>query len=80
MKVQILGIGCTKCKALEQKIRLLNDKYTLNLEIEKVTELQEIMKYGIMMTPGLVIDGVLKSAGSIPKDDQLLEWIKGKQL
>jgi small redox-active disulfide protein 2 len=79
MKVQILGIGCTKCKTLEQKIRLLNDKYTLNLEIEKVTELQEIMKYGIMMTPGLVIDGVLKSAGSIPKDDQLLEWIKGKQ-
>jgi len=79
MKVQILGTGCTKCKALEQKIRLLNEQCTLNLEIEKVTELQEIMKYGVMMTPGLVIDGVLKSVGSIPKDDKLLEWFKGNQ-
>lgn len=80
MKVQILGIGCTKCKTLEQKIRSLNDKHALNLEIEKVTELKEIMKYGIMMTPGLVINGVLKSVGTIPKDEQLLEWIKGEGL
>lgn len=78
MKVQILGSGCTKCKTLEQKIRSLNDKHALNIEIEKVTELNEIMKYGIMMTPGLVINGVLKSVGSIPKDEQLLKWIKGE--
>jgi small redox-active disulfide protein 2 len=80
MKVQILGAGCAKCKTLEQKVRQLNDTYKLNLDIEKVTNLQEIMKYGIMMTPGLVIDGVVKSAGSIPKDDQLLAWIKGSQV
>jgi small redox-active disulfide protein 2 len=79
MKVQILGAGCSKCKALEQKVRQLNDTHALNLEIEKVTDLQEIMKYGIMMTPGLVIDGVIKSSGSIPKDDQLLAWLKGTQ-
>ena len=79
MKVQILGAGCAKCKTLEQKVRQLNDAHTLNLEIEKVTDLQEIMKYGIMMTPGLVIDGVVKSSGTIPKDDQLLVWIKGTQ-
>ncbi len=77
MKVQILGAGCAKCKTLEQKVRQLNDTHTLNLEIEKVTDLQEIMKYGIMMTPGLVIDGKLKSVGSIPKDDQLLAWMEG---
>jgi small redox-active disulfide protein 2 len=79
MKIQILGAGCTKCKTLEQKVRLLNEKHSLNLEIEKITDLQEIMKYGIMMTPGLVVDGIVKSAGSIPKDDQLLAWIKGIQ-
>jgi small redox-active disulfide protein 2 len=79
MKVQILGAGCAKCKTLEQKIRQLNDTHKLNLEIEKVTDLQEIIKYRIMMTPGLVIDGVLKSVGSIPKDSQLLEWMKGVQ-
>jgi len=77
MKVQILGTGCTKCKTLEQKVRLLNDTHQLNLEIEKVTDLQEIMKYRILSTPGLVIDGTMKSSGSIPKDEQLLTWFKG---
>lgn len=79
MKIQILGSGCSKCKALERKVRSLNDAHALNLEIEKVTDLQEIIKYGIMMTPGLVIDGVVKSVGSIPKDEQLLAWMKGIQ-
>jgi small redox-active disulfide protein 2 len=79
MKVQILGAGCAKCKTLEQKVRQLNDTHKLNLEIEKVTDLQEIIKYRIMMTPGLVIEGVLKSVGAIPKDSQLLEWMKGIQ-
>jgi len=79
MKVQILGAGCAKCKTLEQKVRQLNDTHKLNLEIEKVTDLQAIIKYRIMMTPGLVIDGVLKCVGSIPKDSQLLEWMKGSQ-
>jgi len=77
MKVQILGAGCAKCKTLEQKVRQLNDTHKLNLEIEKVTDLQEIIKFRIMMTPGLVIDGVVKSVGTIPKETQLLEWMKG---
>ena len=49
----------------------------LNLEIEKVTDLQEIMKIGILSTPGVVIDGTVKSSGSIPKDEQLLSWLSG---
>lgn len=77
MKVQILGTGCSKCKTLEERIRQLVAKHQLPVEVEKVTDLQEMVKYGIMMTPGLVIDGVVKSVGSIPKDDQLLEWMKG---
>ena len=79
MKVQILGSSCAKCKTLEQKVRSLNDKHRLNLEIEKVTDLQEIMKFGILATPGLVIDGAVKSSGSIPKDEQLLSWLNGAQ-
>lgn len=77
MKVQVLGAGCAKCKSLEERIRQLVAKHQLTIDIEKVTDLKEIMKYGIMMTPGLVIDGVVKSVGSIPKDDQLLAWMKG---
>jgi small redox-active disulfide protein 2 len=79
MKIQILGSGCAKCKTLEERVRQLVAKHQFPVEVEKVTDLQEIIKYGIMMTPGLVIDGVVKSVGSIPKDDQLLEWMKGMQ-
>ena len=79
MKVQILGSGCAKCKTLEERVRQLVAKHQLPVEVEKVTDLQEIIKYGIMMTPGLVVDGALKSVGSIPKDDQLLVWMEGPQ-
>jgi hypothetical protein len=58
-------------------VRQLVTKHQLLVEVEKVTDLQEIIKYGIMMTPGLVVDGVVKSVGSIPKDEQLLLWMKG---
>jgi len=77
MKIQVLGAGCSKCKTLEERIRQLVAKHHLSIDIEKVTDLKEILKYGIMVTPGLVIDGVVKSSGSIPKDDQLLAWMKG---
>jgi small redox-active disulfide protein 2 len=80
MKVRILGAGCSKCKALEQKVRSLDSTHHLNLEIEKVTDIREIMNYGILATPGLVIDGVVKSAGSVPTDEKLLTWLKGTQL
>ena len=76
MKVKILGSGCSKCKALEQKVRQLDEAHQLHLEIEKVTDLKDIMQYSILMTPALVVDGVLKSYGSIPKDEQLLQWFK----
>ena len=76
MKVKILGAGCPKCNVLEQKVRRLNDAYQLKLEIEKVTDLKEMMQFGILMTPGLVVDGVLKSYGVIPNDEQLLQWLK----
>jgi small redox-active disulfide protein 2 len=77
MKVQILGVGCAKCKTLEDRVRHLVLEYRLNVEVEKVTDLTEIMEYGILVTPGLVIDGVVKSAGSVPKEEQLLAWLKG---
>jgi small redox-active disulfide protein 2 len=76
IKVQVLGVGCSKCKALEEKVRQLVATHQLNVDVEKVTDFQEIMKYGIMTTPGLVINGVVKSVGIVPKDSQLLQWIK----
>jgi small redox-active disulfide protein 2 len=80
MKVKILGSGCGKCKALEQRVRQLDTANQLHLEIEKVTDLKEIMQYGVLMTPGLVVDGVLRSYGNIPKDEQLLQWLKDERI
>jgi small redox-active disulfide protein 2 len=77
IKVQVLGVGCPKCTTLEGRIRRLIAAHQLDVELEKVSDLREMMKYGIMTTPGLVIDGELKSAGTVPNDSQILEWLKG---
>jgi small redox-active disulfide protein 2 len=76
MNVKILGSGCSKCKALEQKVRQLDEVHQLHLEIEKITDLNEIISYRIMATPGLVINGKLRSVGTVPKDAQLLQWLR----
>jgi small redox-active disulfide protein 2 len=76
MNIKILGVGCSRCKKLEQQVRDLVAKNNINTGIEKVTEIQDMMKYGIMATPGLVINEKLKSSGIVPKDEQILNWIK----
>ena len=64
-KIQILGTGCSKCKKLEDNVRDAVKSLALDCEVEKVTDIQEIMKFGILMTPGLVIDGRVISSGRI---------------
>ncbi len=73
--VKILGSGCSNCKRLEQYVRNMAAKHSLELEIEKVTDYAEIMKWNILSTPGLVVDGKLVSAGIIPNDQRLLEML-----
>ena len=76
MIVKVLGTGCAKCKALEQRLITLKEKNNLDIQIEKITQLNDIMSYGIMMTPVLVINEVVKSSGKIPGDLQILKWIE----
>jgi len=78
MIVKILGTGCKKCQNLEAKVREVVQQNNINAEVEKVTDLSAIMSYGIMITPGLVIDEKVKSYGTIPKDDQILSWLRGE--
>ena len=77
MLVKILGTGCAKCTTLENKVRELVKSNNINAVVEKVSDVQEIMKYGILMTPGLVINEKVISSGTVPKESQLLEWLKG---
>ncbi len=76
MNVKVLGAGCSKCKTLEKRLLDLKEKYQLEIEIKKVTQLNDIMAYGVMMTPVLVINEEIKSVGKVPKDDDLLKWLK----
>lgn len=78
MIVKILGSGCSKCKSLEAKVKEIIRSNNINTGVEKVTDLNQMISYGIMMTPGLVIDDEVKSVGIVPKDDQLLKWLKGE--
>lgn len=75
VSIKILGTGCKKCQALEAKVRDLVNKNNINAKVEKVTDIEEMMRYGIMMTPGLVINEQVKSYGIIPKDEQILDWL-----
>jgi small redox-active disulfide protein 2 len=77
MKVQILGTGCPKCKLLEQHAREAVAELGVQADIEKVTDVDKIMERGVMMTPALAIDGVVKSVGKVLTKDQVASHLKG---
>ena len=71
MKIQILGAGCPKCKQLEANAREAVATKGVEAKIEKVTDIDEIMEMGVMITPALVIDGEVKSVGKVLTPDQI---------
>lgn len=75
MTVKILGTGCAKCRTLERRVKELVEKHNIDAEVLYIDDLDEMVEAGIMMTPGLVIDGEVKSFGIVPKEDQLLKWL-----
>lgn len=71
MKLQILGTGCAKCNALMQATEKAAQTLGVPYELEKVTDLNRIMSFGVMMTPALVVDGKVKVSGKVPSVDEL---------
>jgi len=70
-KIQILGTGCPKCKKLAENAETAAKDLGSEFEIEKITEINEIMKFGVMMTPALAIDGQVKAVGKVPSPDEI---------
>ena len=70
-KIQILGTGCPKCKALAQNAETAAKEMGVECQIEKVTDIKEIMRFGVMMTPALVVDGQVKVVGKVPSPEQI---------
>lgn len=74
-KIQILGTGCPKCKKLAEIAEQVIKESGVEYELTKVTDINEIMGFGVMMTPALVINGEVKAVGRIPKPDEIKTWI-----
>ena len=75
VKIEVLGSGCANCKKLEANAREAVGMAGVEAEVLKVTDYAEIASRGVMNTPGLVIDGEVKSAGRIPAAGDIAEWL-----
>ena len=71
MEIKVLGTGCTKCKALEKAAKDAVEKTGLNATVTKVEDIVEIMQFGVMTTPALVVDGKIVVKGRIPSVDEI---------
>ncbi len=76
MKIQILGTGCPKCKKLAEAAETAAKELGIDYEMEKITELNDIMNFGVMMTPGLAVDGEVKVSGKVPTLDEIKGMLK----
>lgn len=75
MKIEVLGMGCARCNKLEQQVHEALKELSIEAEVEKVSDLDKISSYGVLMTPGLVINGKVYCSGKIPAPADLKKWI-----
>ncbi|MBM3316718.1 MAG: TM0996/MTH895 family glutaredoxin-like protein [Candidatus Eisenbacteria bacterium] len=76
-QILILGTGCPKCEQLARNATLAVGQLGIEAEVTKVTKIDDIMKHGVMMTPGLVIDGQVKSVGKVPSAEDIRAMLGG---
>ncbi len=76
MLLEILGTGCPKCIKLEELTRKAASELGIEAEIIKVKDINQIMNYGVMMTPALVVDGVVKVVGKVPPVEEIKKYLK----
>lgn len=77
MDIKILGTGCPKCNALEAAARAVVEEKKLDATVSKVDDIMDIMSYGVMITPALVVDGKVVVKGRVPSSEELTAMITG---
>ena len=78
MKVQVLGPGCPKCNKTAENVKAAVQDLGLDAEVEKVDKIAEIMKFGIMITPAVAVDGDVKISGRVPSVEEIKTLLAGK--
>lgn len=76
LDVKILGTGCANCRRLEALVREVVAREGLEARIEDVRDVRSIMAYGVMSTPGLVVNGEVKAKGRLPSKDEVVRWLR----
>ena len=76
MNIKVLGSGCQKCKSLERAVREVVNNHGIEAEIEKVEDIMDIMNYGVMVTPALMVDDKVVVKGRVPSSKEILEMLK----
>ncbi|MCX6572283.1 MAG: thioredoxin family protein [Candidatus Aminicenantes bacterium] len=76
MEIKVLGPGCPKCGEVEKRVKFALAELKVAADVEKVTDIKTMMSYGILATPGLVINGKIKCAGRIPRPEEINAWIQ----
>ena len=75
MKIQVLGTGCPKCKQLAENAEAAAKELGVDYVLEKVTDINDIVSFGIMMTPGLAVDGTVKISGKVASVEEIKELL-----
>ncbi|MFC1593971.1 thioredoxin family protein [Candidatus Omnitrophota bacterium] len=75
MKIEILGMGCPKCKMLYENAKKAVEEKDIQAEVVKVEDIDTITECGVMMTPALVIDGEVKSSGKVLSAEEIVKWL-----
>ena len=73
--IKVLGTGCANCKTVAKLIAAVAEEKGIAIELEKVEEIREIMSFGILATPGVVVDGQVVHSGGIPSRDKIEQWL-----
>jgi small redox-active disulfide protein 2 len=76
MEIRILGTGCPRCDEVEKRTMNVLAELHVAADVQKVKDIKEIAKYGVLGTPGLVINGKIKSSGRIPSLEEIKSWIQ----
>jgi small redox-active disulfide protein 2 len=76
MKIKVLGTGCTRCNTAEAVIKEAVAMSGVEAQVIKVKDIKEIAKYAVAVTPGIIVDGQIKSVGKVPSVEEVLNWIR----